>query len=189
MRFLRSGSERDKEKKDDEIIALFKQTRDSFYIGILFDRYSHLVFAVSMKYLKNEEDSKDSVLRIFEKLSSDLITYEIQYFSSWLHTVTRNHCLKFIEQNKHYNVPPDNLPNQIDDDEESFQKTYLPHLEEAISKLNTEQRTCIELFYLQKMSYEEVSAMTGFTMLQVKSYIQNGKRNLKIILLKKLDDK
>jgi RNA polymerase sigma factor (sigma-70 family) len=187
MRFITSG--RESKKSDEEVISSYKQTHDPYYIGVLFDRYSHLVFGVSMKYLKSEEDSKDVVLKIYEKLPSDLIAYEIHNFSSWLHTVTRNHCLKFLEQNKYYKVPPDRLVAEVDDDDDSFQKTYLPHLEDAIKQLNEGQRICIELFYLQKMSYEEVSSKTGYSMLQVKSFIQNGKRNLKIILLKKKNDR
>ncbi len=187
MRFLKSG--RNSEKTDEEIISSFRKTRDPLFIGIMFDRYSHLIFAVSMKYLKNEEDSKDAVLKIFEKLPNDLINYQIQNFSSWLHTVTRNHCLRFLEQNKIHFLKSDDIPDAIEEDEDSFQKIYLPLLGDAIGQLNNEQKRCIELFYIENLSYEEVSSQTGFSMNQVKSYIQNGKRNLKIILIKKTNEK
>jgi RNA polymerase sigma-70 factor (ECF subfamily) len=59
-------------------------------------------------------------------------------------------------------------------------------LEEAIQELSEEQKLCVNLFYLQKKSYQQITDRTGFTLMQVKSYIQNGKRNLKIILEKKL---
>jgi RNA polymerase sigma-70 factor (ECF subfamily) len=60
---------------------------------------------------------------------------------------------------------------------------------ESIKELNPEQQQCVTLFYLQKKSYQQVSDETGYTMLQVKSHIQNGKRNLKILIEKKLKDK
>jgi RNA polymerase sigma-70 factor (ECF subfamily) len=173
----------------EKIISSFKKTHDPLFIEILFDRYSHLIFAVSMKYLKNEEESKDAVLRIFEKLPSDLVTYQIQYFSSWLHTVTRNHCLRFLSQNKIHFENSDDIPDVIEDDEDDFQKKYLPLLGDAIEQLNSEQKTCIDLFYIQNLSYEEITTNTGYTLNQVKSYIQNGKRNLKIILLKGSNEK
>ena len=187
MQFLKSG--KGSSKGDDEIIASYRKTRDSEYIGILFDRYSHLVFAVCMKYLKNEDDSKDHVLKVFEKLPEDLLRYEIKNFSAWLHTVTKNLCFRFLSQNKNYFVDVKNIPDHVDDDEDSFTKVFLPFLDKAINELNSEQKTCIELFYIQSLSYEEVSANTGYTLNQVKSYIQNGKRNLKIILLKKSNEK
>lgn len=185
MLFIKSG--KDSSMTDAEIISAYRSTRNSGFIGILFERYSHLVFAVSMKYLKNEEDSKDTVIQIFEKLPNDLIKYEIQNFSSWLHSVTKNYCIRFLSKKK-YTVETDNLPDQIEEDEDIFVKQYLPHLDKAIAELNREQQICIEFFYIQNMSYQEVSDKTKFSLNEVKSYIQNGKRNLKIILLKKADD-
>ena len=69
-------------------------------------------------------------------------------------------------------------------DEVDSREEQLTHLEEALQLLNEEQRLCLELFYLQQKSYQEVSELTGYDMKQVKSYIQNGKRNLKIHLSK-----
>jgi RNA polymerase sigma factor (sigma-70 family) len=186
MLFIKSG--KGSSKSDDELISAFRVSRDSAIIGILFDRYSHLVFAVSMKYLKNEDDSKDTVIRVFEKLPQDLIKYEIHNFSSWLHTVTKNHCLRFLSKNKFYTVDVVNIPDVAEEDDEGFVTHYLPHLHNALNNLNSEQRICIELFYIQNLSYQELSERTGFSMNEVKSHIQNGKRNLKIILLKKTND-
>ena len=185
MRFLRSGRQSD--KSDEEIISSYRSTRDISLIGVLFDRYSHLVFAVAMKYLRNEEDSKDVVLEIFEKLPKDLTAYEIRNFSSWIHTVTRNHCFRFLSSRNYY-TGTELLEDTDENDEETFQSVYLPLLGEAIGELNAEQKICIELFYIKNLSYEEVSSATGYTMNQVKSYIQNGKRNLKIILLRKSNE-
>jgi RNA polymerase sigma factor (sigma-70 family) len=176
MLFIKSG--KNSEKNDAELIAGYRSSKDPALIGLLFDRYSHLVFAVSMKYLKNEDDSKDAAIAIFEKLPKDLIKYEILNFSSWLHTVTKHHCFRLLSKKKFHSADTANIPEVIDEDE-GFEKTYLPHLSEAILNLKDEQRICIELFYIDNMSYEEVSAKSGFSMLQVKSYIQNGKRNLK----------
>ena len=188
MRFIKSGKE--SLKTDDELISAFRLSRNPLYIGILFDRYSHLVFAVSMKYLKNEEDCKDIVIQVFEKLHHDLITYEIYHFSSWLHTVTKNHCLRFLSGKKYSIVDSEKIPDHPEvDNDDVFGKEYLPHLDEAIHLLKEEQRICIELFYIQNMSYQKISERTKFTLNEVKSHIQNGKRNLKMILLKKLNDK
>ena len=62
-------------------------------------------------------------------------------------------------------------------------------MDEAMKELNPEQKQCVTLFYLQKKSYQEINEITGFSMLQVKSYIQNGKRNLKILIEKKMKEK
>ncbi len=61
-------------------------------------------------------------------------------------------------------------------------------METALKELNPEQQQCVTLFYLNKKSYQEISEVTGFSMLQVKSYIQNGKRNLRNLIEKKIKD-
>ena len=59
-------------------------------------------------------------------------------------------------------------------------------IEASLNELGEEQKVCVTLFYLEQQSYQQVSGVTGFSMLQVKSFIQNGKRNLKLIVERKL---
>lgn len=176
-----------KDASDEELIASYKQSEDNAYIGVLFDRYTQLAFLVCMKYLKNEEESRDAVMHIFERLLQDLKRYEVKQFRFWFHTILKNHCLALIEKKKRIpTTSADALDYHIEEEgEEEWMATYLPHLPAAISQLNEEQKTCIELFYLQHKSYQEIAESTGFDIKQVKSFIQNGKRNLKIHLLKK----
>jgi RNA polymerase sigma factor (sigma-70 family) len=186
MKFLRSRKAFHEE--DDTIIAAYRATSDPLYLGILFDRYSHLVFAVAMNYLKNEEDSKDVVIHLFEKLSVDLKKYEIRNFSHWIHRVTRNYCLRLLSKRSYSANLDEELNYLVADDpqpEEALTDKYLLHLEEAMVTLNEEQRKCVQLFYIEEKSYREIEVITGYNYEKVKSYIQNGKRNLKIYLLKK----
>lgn len=185
MKFLRSRKVLHED--DAAVISAYRVTSDSRYLGVLFDRYSHLVFAVSMNYLKNEDDSKDAVIHIFERLSSDLKKYEIRNFTHWIHRVTRNYCLRQLNK-KSFTVKLDDEVNYFaaeEDQPETFTDQYLTQLDEAIKTLNEEQGTCVRMFYLEEKSYKEIETITGFNFEKVKSYIQNGKRNLKIYLLKK----
>lgn len=179
---------------DQEIIAAYKKSRDKQTLGILFERYSHLVFGVCMKYLKDQDESKDAVLSIFEKLMDDLLKYEVKHFSSWLHSVARNYCLMQLRNKQALQKKGDEfaeynsvfMENGIDS-HLSFEKNSeedFVNLDKAIAALNTEQKICIELFYLKGKCYQEVAELTGYGMNEVKSYIQNGKRNLKIYLMK-----
>lgn len=173
---------------DEELIAEYKQSEDNMYIGILFDRYTQLAFLVCMKYLKNEEESRDAVMHIFERMLVDLKRYEVKQFRFWFHAILKNHCLAQIEKKKRIpTTSADELDYHVEEEteDEAWKEEYLESLPSAISQLNSEQKICIELFYLQHKSYQEVVDETGFDMKQVKSYIQNGKRNLKIHLMKK----
>jgi RNA polymerase sigma-70 factor (ECF subfamily) len=177
---------------DLELIASYRQSGDNAFVGELYKRYAHLVFGVCIKYLKDEDDSKDAVMLIFEKLLEDLKKYQIENFKSWLHTTAKNHCfmklrseqsvfLKTEELKKDYPVIMES-DNELHLDNENENEFYLNHLGSAVEQLNDEQRICIEMFYLNGKCYQEVAETTGYSMKQVKSYIQNGKRNLKIII-------
>ncbi|HQV55517.1 MAG TPA: sigma-70 family RNA polymerase sigma factor [Chitinophagaceae bacterium] len=179
---------------DQELLEKFYADHKNEWLGILLQRYTLLLLGVSMKYLKNEEQAKDSVQQIFLKVIQELHKYKVEYFKSWLYMVAKNHCLmKLRESNGKSTVEVnDNITNKAD--EEADRQVLLQNdhtldlLELSLKELNPEQQQCVTLFYLQKKSYQEVSDETGFTMLQVKSYIQNGKRNLRILIEKKQEE-
>jgi RNA polymerase sigma-70 factor (ECF subfamily) len=179
---------------DQELLEQFYNDHNNEWLGILLQRYTLLLLGVSMKYLKNEEDAKDSVQQIFLKVIQELQKYKVEYFKSWLYMVAKNHCLMKLRdrQGKITTEINDRLaakPGEETDQQTLIQTDYtLDLMEAALKELNAEQQQCVTLFYLQKRSYQEVSDETGYSMLQVKSYIQNGKRNLKLLIEKKMAD-
>jgi RNA polymerase sigma-70 factor (ECF subfamily) len=163
------------------------------WIGVLLKRYTLLLLGVCMKYLKDESEAKDCVQQIFLKVLTEVPKYKIEYFKSWLYMVAKNHCLmRLRDRGKNVRELSDNSPHMHHESDKSDllenEQTY-NLLEEAITELSDEQKKCVILFYLQKQSYQQVADQTGFNMMQVKSYIQNGKRNLKILLERKLKEK
>lgn len=177
---------------DQELLQNYHTDHNSEWLGVLLQRYTLLLLGVCMKYLKNEEEAKDSVQQIFLKVIQELQKYKVEYFKSWLYMVAKNHCLMKLRDRQ--NKVPAELTEKLmaaPGEEMDWQKLVqtdhaLELMDEALKELNPEQKQCVTLFYLQKKSYQEVSEETGFTMLQVKSYIQNGKRNLKLLIEKKL---
>lgn len=176
---------------DATLLELYHKHKDSKWLGYLFERYSLLVFGVCMKYLKKVADAEDAVQQVFEKAFSEIKKYEVSYFKSWIYSIAKNHCLMQLRGKGQHTVYWETLPEEIEEEntnqfatieKESFLKEQTESLNKAILSLNKEQRTCIELFYLEKLTYKEIEDKTGFTFQQVKSYIQNGKRNLKISL-------
>jgi len=178
---------------DEQLVEQYAHTHDTACLGPLFERYTHLVFSVSMKYLGNEAEADDMVMTVFEKLFEELKRQDINTFKSWLYTVTKNQCLmqlrheKSVERNR--KVILKDLEAELMENESAGH--LLPGnegedgsgiLEKAIHKLNEAQRQCIELFYLEERSYKEVADTTGFSLNEVKSHLQNGRRNLKILL-------
>ena len=176
------------EPTDIDLVKSFKESKDSKYIGELYKRYSHLGFGVCRKYMKDNSKSEDAAMQIIEKLIEVLPRHEVSNFKSWLGTITRNHCLTHLKKQKivHSNfeeVNESEFMDSVSDHSLNEEKEIkLQHLERAIGVLDQRQKYCIELFYLDGKSYKEIEHESEFTMKQVKSFIQNGKRKLKIVL-------
>lgn len=178
---------------DQQLLDSFYSSRDNHWLGILLQRYTLLLLGVCMKYLKNEEEAKDCVQQVFLKAITELHKYKVEYFKSWLYMVAKNHCLMKL-RDKQARTPAEikeqmaitpaddaGLAPHLEKDRQ------LEMMEECLQNLSKEQKQCVTLFYLEKRSYNEIADQTGFTLMQVKSYIQNGKRNLKILLERKLN--
>ncbi len=173
---------------DNTLLEKFYADKDNQWLGILLQRYTMLLFGVCMKYLKNEDDAKDSVQQVFLKAIAELHKYRVDYFKSWIYMVAKNHCLMKLrdkqgktaailnEQTMALEEEPVSAQAHLDKDR------MLDAMAAAIGELNNEQKQCVTLFYLDKKSYTQIAETTGYSMMQVKSYIQNGKRNLKIVV-------
>jgi RNA polymerase sigma factor (sigma-70 family) len=175
------------DKDDKEILHSFYNDGSNEWLGILLQRYTGLLLGVCMKYLKNEDDAKDAVQQIFLKVINELQKYRVEYFKSWLYMIAKNHCLmKLRDKGKITSELKDNVFIAEDEKEANEyarkKEASLTNLEEALILLNEEQRICVTLFYLEKKAYQEIVQITSYTMMQVKSNIQNGKRNLKLQL-------
>ncbi len=178
---------------DAELLDYYTSDSNREWMGILLERYTLLLLGVCMKYLKNEEEAKDCVQQIFLKVLNEAGKYKIDYFKSWLYMVAKNHCLMRLRDVQGRNIKEINeqvyIAAEDVDKSELIQneKTY-SLLEDAMDELNEEQKLCVTLFYLQKKSYQQIAGLTSYNLLQVKSYIQNGKRNLKLLLEKKMKE-
>jgi RNA polymerase sigma factor (sigma-70 family) len=178
---------------DQQLLEQFHASKDNTWLGYLLERYTLLLFGVCMKYLKNESEAKDAVQQVFLKCIAELHKYRVEYFKSWLYMVAKNHCLMQLRDKKgHHAEINDRMPLEADEgDTEAIQEkeVTLDLMNEALAELTPEQQQCVTLFYLQKQSYQQIGDATGYNYMQVKSYIQNGKRNLKILIAQKLKQK
>jgi RNA polymerase sigma factor (sigma-70 family) len=175
---------------DTELLQRFYADKDNEWLGILLQRYTMLLLGVCMKYLKNEEEAKDAVQQVFLKAINELHKYKVDYFKSWVYMVAKNHCLmKLRDKGKYTTEINEQLmatPDETVDKNNYIEKDKaLTAMAQALTQLNKEQQLCVTLFYLEKKSYQEITEQTNFSLLQVKSHIQNGKRNLKLLMERK----
>lgn len=180
----------------DEVLAeSYRISGDTRLVGQLFDKHVKTVFGVCLFYFKDKDIAKDAVMAIFEKLIQELKRTEVKNFKGWLSFVVRNHCISELRKNKSiHKVSTSYLDFELEtaslEEEENIaginEDTLLQHLSECLPQLKENQRLCIELFFLKDYSYQQIETKTGFSINEVKSYIQNGKRNLKLLIQEKL---
>ena len=173
---------------DEELIKKFRFSHDNSYLGELFLRYTPYVFGVAVKHLQNQKDAEDLTLTTYNKISSDLKRIEVLVFKKWLYKLIVDQCN--IEKKKKSASNEESkmiLIEELTKEEDNLfintdaKNTTLDtnSLRLAIDTLNESQKMCIDLFYIQNKSYQEVSEITGYSLNQVKTNIQNGKRLLK----------
>lgn len=184
-----------KNKSDEELTTLFFESGNMFHLGSLFERHVKTVYGVCLFYFRDQQTAKDAVMQIFEKLSTELRKNEVKNFKFWLGCVVRNYCISELRKRKgKYFLPETYLEFEITEcDVEEEEKIAAitnekleGYLKEALPQLKHQQRQCVEAFYLNSCSYEDISKTYGYSINEVKSYIQNGKRNLKIWISEKL---
>jgi RNA polymerase sigma-70 factor, ECF subfamily len=175
---------------DEELLLLFKSKGSLDVLGELYSRYMHLVYGVALKYLGGRDEAKDTVMQIFEKLITDLPGHEVRNFKSWLYVLSKNHCLMQLRSQKSadgkmegYKIEQEFMESEpalhpLDKEDYSMEEA----LKDCIDQLKSEQKQCIELFYYKKLCYQEIAERLGMNEKKVKSFLQNGKRNLKICL-------
>lgn len=172
-----------KNLNDEELLLKYKDSGNNIFMELLYERYYHLIYGVSLKYLKDRDESKDTVIQVFEKVMIEAKKIEISNFNSWIYSVSKNHCLMKLRAEKRMKerekiYVDENFESIVEFSGVEDNQENLKKLELAISELNTEQKTCVKMFYLEEMTYNKISEKTGFSINQVKSYIQNGKRNI-----------
>jgi RNA polymerase sigma-70 factor (ECF subfamily) len=182
---------------DEELVTKFANTQKQAYFEELYNRYRHLAYGVCLKMLKDDAESLDVVSEVFKILYIKLPTANVKSFKSYLYAVSRNECIARLRSRKTESIKlsdwknTENAPQDFMENEALFshldgEPSLEATMEKAIERLGDDQRTCIRLFFFNDKSYKEIADQTGYTEKQVKSYLQNGKRNLRILLEKDL---
>lgn len=173
---------------EKEQLVYYKQTGNLQVLGQLYAPYMSLLYGVCFKYFQDQAASQDAVMQIFEQLVQKLRIHEVDNFKSWLYVFARNYCLMELRKQKgkqhvgledHLSESDQKLASNeesrwTDDD---FEKVH-----DCLNTLSPEQAVCIRLFYLEQKCYKDIAEETQYDLNKVKSYIQNGKRNLRICM-------
>ena len=191
MGFLRT---KPVQETDEELLLCYRNTGKTDCFGRLYDRYIPLVYGVCLKYLHDVDDARDAVMQLFEDLLPKVPQYEIKVFRTWLYRVVQNHCLQILRE-KERTIQVELHVDFMESDEilhllnetESEDSERMLALQQCMEELPENQRISVTRFFMDEMSYADIVESTGYSLKSVKSYIQNGKRNLKICIEKNVN--
>ncbi len=194
LTFLKDIPPHSETPDDQALIAAYKQTRDLQVLAQLYQPYLELLYGVCLKYLTDPETAKDAVMDLFEELAKKLLRHEVTHFKGWLYTLAKNHCLMKLRSSSRtrtQSVDPESMQTaeELHLKDKQEQEEQFDRLETCIENLPDDQRTAIRLFYLENKSYKEIESATGMEWNKVRSYIQNGRRNLKLCLQRQEKEK
>jgi RNA polymerase sigma-70 factor (ECF subfamily) len=183
---------------DEELALNYYKTGDKELVGLLFEKHVKTVFGVCLFYFRDKYIAKDAVMQIFEKLITELKKTEVKNFKGWLSFVVRNYCISEIRKNKNrYNLPESYLDFEVKEttleEEEKISgvsdEEMIEQMQICLVDLKENQRVCVDFFYLKNQSYQQICDKTNFSLNEVKSFIQNGKRNLKLLLEQRIKNR
>ena len=170
---------------DEELLKVYLKSEDMAHLGKLYQRYMEMVYGVCLKYLRNEGLAEDAVMNIFEEVAEKVKKHEIAAFRGWLYVLSRNHCLMQLRKEKKNKKLDSTLKSMYSPSEmhpfagEVKNEDKGQRLRDCLDTLKVEQKDCVELFYYQDYSYKEIAEMKKESVGKIRSFIQNGRRNLK----------
>jgi len=174
-----------KDFSDEELLNLYLKSGEQSHMGVLFERYMEMVYGVGLKYLKNANLAEEAVMNIFEEVMEKVKKHEIIAFRGWLYVLSRNHCLMQLRKEKKNRKQDSALKSMystaqmhpVVEEENNEKRTN--RLKDCLEKLSAQQKDCVEMFYYQEYSYKEIAEMKKESVGKIRSFIQNGRRNLK----------
>jgi RNA polymerase sigma-70 factor (ECF subfamily) len=172
-------------RSDEELLVLFRETKDEHYFAELYSRYVYLIYGLCLNYLKSATDAQDMVMELYEEIRQKAVKYDIRFFRAWIYSVAKNYCIGQVQKHRQQIFVPmepffmesDDFPALYNEDKKEAQYRIL---QKCMEKLPNSQQVSVKLFFIAGKSYADIVKITGFQLKRVKSCIQNGKRNLKI---------
>lgn len=177
-----------KNLSDEEIATEYHLNGNVALLAEIYTRYSHLVYGISLKYLADVEEAKEMCSSIFTDLTGTLRKHQIKNFRSWLYSFSKNACFQRLRKHKSERDRNEKYAEEFDfqqaaayDPEKDLNEARLKKAVQALAEL---QKKAINCFYFEKLTYKEAAETLNMTEKEIKTHLQNARRNLKIAMEK-----
>jgi RNA polymerase sigma-70 factor (ECF subfamily) len=175
---------------DEELVQRIVSHNESALFSVLFKRYKGKVLDKCYSLLHNRESAEEFTEDILSKAYEKLPGFKgNSSFSSWLYSITYNHCIDFLREKKKLHYPEWNSRNEIpeilDEPEEDLSEMNYARLMKILDSMHIEERAMILMKYKDEMSVKDIATALRLTEGAVKMRIKRAKARL-VFLYKKL---
>jgi RNA polymerase sigma-70 factor (ECF subfamily) len=146
-------------------------------MAALFDRYSKIVYSVSLRVLRDTAAAEDVMQEIFMQIWRNPNSFVAAKGSlgGWLSVVARNRSIDTLRRKRpSEQVEELNLASSCNLSEESERNLMMEKARAAVVLLPLEQRKTLEMAFFDGLTHSEIAEMTGDPLGTVKTRIRSG---------------
>lgn len=147
---------------DEELVIAIKQETSSKYFDVLYHRYHQKVFDKCYSLLRNKQLAAELTEDIFSKTFEKLASFKnISSFSSWLYSLSYNHCIDYLRLKKKLNYPEWNreneLPEIIDESTEQMEEIDYDNMMIVFEMIHPEEKALLLMKYQDNLPMKEIA--------------------------------
>lgn len=155
------------ELTDEQIVARIREGDEGKMFSRLHDRYADRVRSKCRSLLRNESTVEDAVQDIFLKVHEKLPGFQGRSrFSTWLYSITYNHCIEFLRKNKRIRFADWeeglDLPEEVEDEDIEFLlEEKLTRASLLLEMIKPEDKAILIMKYRDGFSIKQIMEILG----------------------------
>jgi hypothetical protein len=182
---------------DKELISRARKLKDQEAEGVLLERYSHLMVAISMPFLDNGPGTSPDEMypSVLQRLSTSLRTQTIPKANEWIH-----YNIKAQNSKSDKNIPffPSTESREVQQVEGRIEKVTNNLLEQQqlisqmlklFGKMEPEEKYFLQQFYIDQKTFAELAAAKKYPVEKVRLKLRQAKQKLASLMMTQTDGK
>ncbi len=166
-------------------------TGDNKSFELIMNKYMEKIIYFIYKIVKSMDIAEDLAQDVFVYILMNKEKYDLNYsLKTYLYIIAKSKAFNYIKREKRITYLQDNeyLFMEQELEEVIFDKEQSQRIKMEIERLPEPQNQILFLADIEELSYQEISSILGVSLSQVKTLIHRGRKKLKEILRKEVDN-
>lgn len=146
--------------------------------NFVIDELSAQLYRYAFHFLRNQEDAKDIIQDVFEKMWLNRKTIDLETVKPWLYRCTHNAMVNFVAKKSRTSyMSNQELPKTTSPFDSSFESMQV--VDRMVSILPPTQKSIILLRDIEGYTYKEIGLILDLSASQVKVYLFRARMKIK----------